>query len=117
MTYFMVIGVLEYITFETVSKDVIIIVLLLLKTVGNARLGVSHLHSISPKTLAPQFQQIESRKRKGKPRRQKGREHQGHKTCIGSAIETLQFHAIEYGVCKIVPLRQSEVNINGTARI
>ena len=40
--------------------------LLLLKKVGSARLRESDIHPISPKTLAPQYQLIDRKKRKGK---------------------------------------------------
>ena len=43
-----------------------VLLLLLFKKVGNARLGVGDQHPISPKTTAPQYQPIELRKRKGK---------------------------------------------------
>ena len=43
-----------------------ILVLLLLKEVGSARLRESDVHPISPKTTAPQYQPIDRKKRKGK---------------------------------------------------
>ena len=42
------------------------ILLLLLKKIGNARLGEGDCHPISPKTPAPHYQPIEEKKRKGK---------------------------------------------------
>ena len=44
----------------------IILLLLLLKTVGSARLRESDVHPISPKTPAPHYQPIDRKKRKGK---------------------------------------------------
>ena len=44
----------------------IIIIILLLKEVGSARLRESDIHPISPKTPAPQYQPIDRKKRKGK---------------------------------------------------
>ena len=46
------------------SKPVLLI--LLLKEVGSARLRDSDIHLISPKTPAPQYQPIDRKKRKGK---------------------------------------------------
>ena len=43
-----------------------ILLLLLLKNVGSARLGESDIHPISPQTPAPQYQPIDRKKRKGK---------------------------------------------------
>ena len=43
----------------------IILLLLLLKEVGNARLRESDLHSNGPKTPAPQYQPLDRKKRKG----------------------------------------------------
>ena len=43
-----------------------VVSLLLLKKVGSARLWESGIHSISPKTPAPQYQPIDRKKRKGK---------------------------------------------------
>ena len=42
----------------------LLLLLLLLREIGNARLGVSDLHPISPKTPAPHYQPIEQRKKK-----------------------------------------------------
>ena len=42
------------------------LLLLLLKKIGNARLGEGDCHPISPKTPAPHYQPIEEKKRKGK---------------------------------------------------
>ena len=41
------------------------LLLLLLREVGNARLGESDFHPIRPKTPAPQYQPIERKKRMG----------------------------------------------------
>ena len=43
-----------------------LLLLLLLKKIGNARLGEGDYHPISPKTPAPHYQPIEEKKRKGK---------------------------------------------------
>ena len=43
-----------------------ILLLLLLKKIGNARPGEGDWHPISPKTPAPHYQPIEEKKRKGK---------------------------------------------------
>ena len=43
-----------------------VLLLLLLKNVGSARLRESDVHPISPKTPAPQYQPIDRKKRKGK---------------------------------------------------
>ena len=43
-----------------------ILLLLLLKKIGSARLRESDVHPISPKTSAPQYQPIGRKKRKGK---------------------------------------------------
>ena len=48
------------------SLDSYIIILLLLKKVGSARLRDSDIHPIGPKTLAEQYQPIDRKKRKGK---------------------------------------------------
>ena len=42
------------------------LLLILLKKIGNARLGEKDLHPISPKTPAPHYQPIEEKKTKGK---------------------------------------------------
>ena len=42
------------------------ILLLILKEVGSARLRESDIHPISPKTPAPQYQHVDRKKRKGK---------------------------------------------------
>ena len=44
----------------------LLLLLLLFKKVGSARLRESDIHPISPKTLAPQYQPIDRKKRKGK---------------------------------------------------
>ena len=46
--------------------DLRVLLLLLLKKIGNARLGEGDCHPISPKTPAPHYQPIEEKKRKGK---------------------------------------------------
>ena len=43
-----------------------VLLLLLLKKVGSARLGESDIHPISPKTPAPQNHPTDRKKRKGK---------------------------------------------------
>ena len=43
-----------------------LLLLLLLKKIGNARPGEGDCHPISPKTPAPHYQPIEEKKRKGK---------------------------------------------------
>ena len=45
---------------------ILLLLLLLLKKIGNARLGEGDCHPISPKTPAPHYQPIEEKKRKGK---------------------------------------------------
>ena len=45
---------------------ILLLLLLLLKKVGSARLGESDVHPISPKTPAKQHQPIDRKKRKGK---------------------------------------------------
>ena len=47
----------------------ILLLLLLLKKVGSARLRESDVHPISPKTSDPQYQPIDRKKRKGKKSR------------------------------------------------
>ena len=44
----------------------IVLLLLLLKKVGSARLRDSGIHPISPETPAPQYQPIDKKKKKGK---------------------------------------------------
>ena len=44
----------------------LLLLLLLLKKVGSARLRESGIHPISPKTPAPQYQPIDRKKTKGK---------------------------------------------------
>ena len=44
----------------------LIIILLLFKKFGSARLRESDIHPISPKTPAPQYQPIDRKKRTGK---------------------------------------------------
>ena len=44
----------------------LLLLLLLLKKVGSARLRESDVHPISPKTPAPQYQPKDRKKRKGK---------------------------------------------------
>ena len=48
------------------ARGLFILVLLLLKKVGSARLRESGIHPNSPKTPAPQYQPIDRKKRKGK---------------------------------------------------
>ena len=43
-----------------------LLLLLLLKNIGNARPGEGDWHPISPKTPAPHYQPIKEKKRKGK---------------------------------------------------
>ena len=43
-----------------------LLLLLLFKKVGSARLGESDVHPISPNTPVPQYQPIDRKKRKGK---------------------------------------------------
>ena len=50
----------------TTNKLKILLLLLLFKKVGSARLRESGIHPISPKTPAPQYQPIDRNKRKGK---------------------------------------------------
>ena len=47
-------------------ERIIIIIIILLKNVGSARLRESDVHPISPKTPAIQYQPIDRKKRKGK---------------------------------------------------
>ena len=47
--------------FVVISRDIIL--LLLLKKIGNARPGEGDCHPISPKTPAPHYQPIEEKKR------------------------------------------------------
>ena len=44
----------------------VVLLLLLLKKIGNARPGEGDWHPISPKTPNPHYQPIKERKRKGK---------------------------------------------------
>ena len=44
----------------------IIIIIIIIKKIGNARQGEGDCHPISPKTQAPHYQPIEEKKRKGK---------------------------------------------------
>ena len=46
--------------------NTLLLLLSLLKEVGSARLRENDIHRISPKTLAPQYQPIDRKKRKGK---------------------------------------------------
>ena len=45
---------------------IIIIIIIIIKKIGNARPGEGDCHPISPKTPAPHYQPIEEKKRKGK---------------------------------------------------
>ena len=83
-----------------------LLLLLLLKKVGGARLGESDIHPISAKTPAPQYQPIDRKKRKGKRVEDYSRdgEAQANKEALAlHALENRQSHTIEYGVSKIVP--------------
>ena len=83
-----------------------ILLLLLLKEVGCARLRKSDIHPISPKTPAPQYQPIDRKKRKGKIVEdcRWDRAAQANGKSIGSALETRQSHTIDaVGCSKIVP--------------
>ena len=56
-------------SYELIMRSVLpglLLLLLLLKKVGSARLRESDIHPISPKTPAPQYQPIDRKKRKGK---------------------------------------------------
>ena len=65
-------------------------------------LGESDLHPVSPKTPAPQYRPIE--RNKGKTvEDKKGASSLGQLEKIGSALNTRQFHNIEYKASKIVP--------------
>ena len=48
------------------SRKLLLILLLLLKKIGNARPGEGDWHPVSPKTPAPHYQPIEEKNRKGK---------------------------------------------------
>ena len=69
------------------------VLLLLLKKVGSARLTESGIHPISPKTLAPQYQPIDRKKRKGKRVEDYNRD-------LFPAHETHQSNTIEYGLAR-----------------
>ena len=60
----------KILTHELVHLDLnrysLLLLLLLSKKVGSARLRESDMHPISPKTPAPQYQPIDRKKRKGK---------------------------------------------------
>ena len=47
-----------------VQKLLFLLLLLLLKMAGSARLRASDIHPISPRTTAPQYQPIDRKKRK-----------------------------------------------------
>ena len=52
-----------------ISKNkgaILLLLLLLIKKVSSARLGENDIHSITPKTPAPQYQPIDRKKGKGK---------------------------------------------------
>ena len=53
-------------TLTNVPRQLLLLLLLLLKEIGNARPGEGDLHPISPKTPAPHYQPIEEKKRRGK---------------------------------------------------
>ena len=46
--------------------NVLIVIIIIVKKVGSARLRESDVHPISPKASAPQYQPIDRKKRKGK---------------------------------------------------
>ena len=48
------------------TRESIIIIIILFKKVGSARLRERDVHPISPKTPSPQYQPIDRKKRKGK---------------------------------------------------
>ena len=68
--------------------------LLYLAVIGHTKLGLSYLHPISSKTPAPKYKHIESKRRKGKHRRQKATEQHMPIKSIGHALETREFQAI-----------------------
>ena len=80
----------------------IILLLLLFKKVGSARLRESDVHPISPKTPAPQYQPRQKEEKVKKSKRVRI-EHLGPIKKHRPALETRQSHNIEYGVSKIVP--------------
>ena len=51
---------------QRITILLLLLLLLLLKEVGSARLRVSDVNPISPKTTAPQYQPLDKKKRKGK---------------------------------------------------
>ena len=51
---------------QITHTQLLLLLLILLKKVGSARLRESGIHPISPKTPAPQYQPIDKKKRKGK---------------------------------------------------
>ena len=59
----------------------ILLLLLLLKEFGSARLREGDIHSISPKTPAPRYQPIDRKKRKGRREREeeKGKNRKGRR--------------------------------------
>ena len=59
-------SVIEHVAADGVHHLQSPLLLLLLKKIGNARLGEGDCHPISPKTPAPHYQPIEEKKRKGK---------------------------------------------------
>ena len=87
-----------------------VLLLLLLKNIGNAKQGERDWHSISSKTPAPHYQPIKEKKRKGTSWRQQRREQLCQQKGIGPALETRQTHTIAYGVNQIVPERYWAVN-------
>ena len=56
----------EQINVQPILPSLLLLLLLLFKKVGSARLRESGIHPISPKTPAPQYQPIDRKKRKGK---------------------------------------------------
>ena len=80
------------------------LLLLLLKNIGSARLRESDIHRISPKTTDPQYQPIDTKKRKGKRVEDYSRDSSlGQYKSIDPALEIRQSHTIEYGVSEIIP--------------
>ena len=94
--------------------SILLLLLLLLIEVGSARLRESDIHPISPKTPAPKYQPIDSKKRKVKIVEDYSRDRAAcaNKKSIDLALETRQYHTIEYGVSKIVPEGHLEGNEN-----
>ena len=70
-TFYLLLSGTQYAFFDSAvsvgqgSFNTLLLLLLLLKKVGSARLGESDIHPISPKTPAQQYQPIDRKKRKG----------------------------------------------------